>query len=392
MNLPQNVSLPMKSLMENYTHLVMGTGCTVPILHPAIPPSEYCLPALDVVHWYTQHPSRPTPPPLESAKHVSIIGQGNVSLDIARMLLSRPADLAKYDVPDPVLDLLSRSQVRKVSIVGRRGPFQAAFTAKEVREMMDLSEAAMTPLDDTVLEAPNTDITRQQSRIVSLLKKGSRNKPAEGLKSWSLDFFRSPIGLSPSSSTGSRFDLSLAHTVLDGDNRAVPTGQTSTLPTDLVITSLGHRSEPTSEWYDPSLGHVRNVAGRVIDESGNILKNVYTSGWAATGARGVLASTMLNAYALVETILADAKVASPTGSATDLALAKPVLSGSSSRLDELPAEVVDGLNDGSVMTHEDWKVIDEEEVRRGEESGGKERERMDWEEARAFVSARSTRR
>jgi adrenodoxin-NADP+ reductase len=396
----------MSSLLANYTHLVLGAGCTMPILHPVIPPSDHCIPALNLVHWYTKHPSRPSPPPLDKVRHVSIIGQGNVSLDIARMLLSRVSDLAKYDVPDSVLDVLSRSQVRHISIIGRRGPFQAAFTAKELREMMDLPGAAMYPIDPDLLEAPGVDLTRQRSRIISLLKRGSRTSasgPSDDVKTWSLEFFRSPTGISLSSSSASLFELSLAHTVLDKNGRAIPSGGTSTVPTDLVVTSLGYRSDPTLNWYDPSLGYVRNVSGRVINEAGNTLQNVYTSGWAARGAKGVLASTMIDAYALAETILSDATVNAQDLSATgsipapvppsvqDLPeqVMKRIMRGDSSDLDGVPKEVEDGLRDGLVMTHEDWKLIDQEEIRRGLEArDGKERERMEWEQARDFVASK----
>jgi adrenodoxin-NADP+ reductase len=308
------------------------------------------------------------------------------------MLLSRPSDLAKYDVPDPVLDVLSRSQVQHISIIGRRGPFQAAFTAKEVREMMELPDAAMNPIDNDILKEPEGEVmTRQQSRIISLLKKGSRNSVAN--KTWSLQFFRSPTGLFPSSSptaAAARLELSLAHTTLDKDSRAVLTGQTSSLPTDLVITSLGQRSEPTLNWYDPSLGHVRNVSGRVVDETGSLLRNVYTSGWSAQGAKGVLATTMLNAYSLVETILSDANGSPPTPptAAGDVSqqVMKDVMSGDPSDLDRLPKEVQSGLEDGLVVTHDDWKRIDGEEIRRGiEERDGKEREKMEWEQMMKFL-------
>ncbi|TFY57807.1 hypothetical protein EVJ58_g6798, partial [Rhodofomes roseus] len=234
---PDAVTLPLTSLLQHYTHLLFSTGCTVPVLHSALPPSSYCVPALSLVHWYTQHPSRPPTPPLENISHVTLIGQGNVSLDIARMLLTPPSELAKYDVPAPVLDVLSRSAVEHVSIVGRRGLFQAAFTTKELREMMNLTDASMAPLDPAVLQ-PNDGaaLTRQQSRT------------------WSLDFFRSPTGLilpddpasPPGSNTRPPAHLTLAHTMLDPSSRAVPTGATSTLPTSLVVTSLGHRAEPSA--------------------------------------------------------------------------------------------------------------------------------------------------
>ena len=136
--IPYAVSLPVSSILDSYSHVVFATGCTLPTVHEALPSSPFCIPALSFVHWYTQHPNTPPPPPLNKVSHVSIIGNGNVSLDVARMLLTDVKVLTKYDVPQHVLDVFSRSTVKHVSIIGRRGPFEAAFTTKELREMINL--------------------------------------------------------------------------------------------------------------------------------------------------------------------------------------------------------------------------------------------------------------
>jgi adrenodoxin-NADP+ reductase len=300
------------------------------------------------------------------------------------MLLSRPEDLRRYDIPERVLSHLAKSTVKHVSIIGRRGPYEVAFTAKELRELLDLPGVVMGRLPPEILQ-PKEGIkpTRQQSRIVSLLQRGSKETPegpSEDFKSWSLEFFRSPTGVVPTpNSASSNLELSLAHTTLDLNNKAVPTGATSILPTDLIITSLGHQSEPTTHWYDPGLGHVRNVSGRVVDERGNVLRNVYTSGWASTGAKGVLATTMMNAYDVAQTLLSDAQNPVPE--------ARSVMSEGvkEASLEELPEEVKCGLESSRVTTHETWKRIDEEEVRRGTALGGKERERMDWNEVDRYL-------
>ena len=398
------MTLPLSTLLQHYTHVLFSTGCTVPVLHSALPPSAYCVPALSLVHWYTQHPSRPPTPELEKISHVTLIGQGNVSLDVARMLLTPPSELAKYDVPDPVLAVLERSAVEHVSIVGRRGPFQAAFTTKELREMMNLSNASMVPLDSSVLQpADGAELTRQQSRTLQLLQKGSKNKPGTTRKSWSLDFFRSPTGLALPNATdavGVRppAQLTLAHTMLDPSARAVTTGETSSLETSLVVTSLGHRAEPSAAWYDPGLGHLRTLGGRVLDAAGRTVRNVYASGWAATGARGVLVSTMMDAYAVADTILRDAfpgedvktvpvgdvdvgaKTAEADKEYTDV-LPQAVVG------EDPPPEVEKAWRDGQVTDYADWREINAEEIRRGHERG-KERERMGWDEAQRFLVPR----
>ena len=332
---------------------------------------------------------------------MSIIGQGNVSLDVARILLTPPSTLEKYDVPEPVLDVLRRSAVQHVSIIGRRGPFEAAFTTKELREMMNLEEASMDPLDPSLIQIPEgVQLTRQQSRIIQILQKGSKNKPGSTRKSWSLDFFRSPIGLAlPStpgefSSSAKPLTLNLAHNTLSPEKRAVPTGETSTLPTSLVVTSLGHHADPSTPWYEPVLGHVRTVGGRVIDEHGSKVKGVYASGWAATGAKGVLASTMMDAYAVADTILADKfpeefrkegdvldKVEKRAGNEEQTRTVLP----QEVNIESLPEEIEKAVKEGSVTSYQDWKLVDVEEIRKGEERS-KERERMVWDDVRTFLA------
>ncbi|TCD71059.1 NADPH-adrenodoxin reductase [Steccherinum ochraceum] len=399
--IPHNLSLPFSSLLKNYTHLLFSSGCTIPTFHPALPPSDRCISALSFVHWYTQHPSvaHKPPPPLEKTEHVSIIGQGNVSLDVARMLLTPPSTLEKYDVPNSVLEVLRRSAVKRVSIIGRRGPLQAAFTVKELREMMNLEDAAMDPVDPALLAVPEGEkLTRQQQRTMQLLQKGSKNQPGTTPKSWSFEFFRSPTHLAPAPedalSSTRPLSLTLAHTTLSDAKRAVPTGESSTLRTSMVVTALGHHGEPTP-WYDSALGHVRTVGGRVVDEHGHTLRNVYASGWAAMGARGVLASTMMDAYAVADTILSDAfpgefrkEDGDALGSVVpqgDVAKAAEPVLADVVESDDPPAEVEEGLREGVVTDYDGWKLVDAEEVRRGEVTG-KERERMGWDEARTFLS------
>ncbi|KAK7696414.1 hypothetical protein QCA50_001071 [Cerrena zonata] len=396
---PGSVMLPLKSLISHYTHLLLSSGCTLPTLHPALPPSDDCVSALSLVHWYTQHPSvvHKPPPPLEKYKHVSIIGQGNVSLDVARMLLTPPSTLEKYDVPESVLEVLRRSSIKHVSILGRRGPLQAAFTTKELREMMNLEDSSMVPIDHTHLAIPEgTKLTRQQSRTMQLLQKGSKNKPGLDFQDLVVGLLRSPTGLAPPlsslASPSLPYTLSLAHNELSPEMRAIPTGETSTLRTSMVVTALGHQAEPTIPWYDPSLRHVRAVGSRVVNETGHTMKNVYASGWAAMGARGVLVSTMIDAYGVADTMLADSfpeqfykegdalRSATDGGSLGDLS----EVMAKEADLDSVPEEVLDAKATGNVTDYNDWRMIDQEEVRRGEKLG-KERERMNWEDAKAFL-------
>ncbi|KAF8554738.1 FAD/NAD-P-binding domain-containing protein [Imleria badia] len=393
-SIPHTFPLPLSSLLHSYTHVLFATGCTLPTLHPAIPPSSHCIPALSLVHWYTRHPSNPPAPALDKITHLTLIGNGNVSLDIARMLLTPPSVLKKYDVPEHVLHVLSRSSLQHVSIIARRGPLEAAFTNKELREMMHLPDASMVPLDPSLLTfAEGTSVSRQQRRTLELLHKGSQNRFGSTQKTWSLDFYRSPTALTSCRSSADTAELTLAHTVLDpSTGRAISTDQTSTLATSLVVTSLGFHVDPTAVFFDPSSAHLRAQGGRILSESGVPLRNMYASGWSANGAKGVLATTMMDAYAVADTILSDIVPAgnvtaetTPASEHGSEAVPNTLMPSLAPHPDDPPEEIKQGIMDGLVTRYHDWNVINAEEVRRGALLG-KERERMGWEDARNLLS------
>ncbi|KAF8344408.1 hypothetical protein F5887DRAFT_1062083 [Amanita rubescens] len=372
--LNHTLKVPLSSLLPHYTHLLLSTGCTIPTLHPTIAPSDYCIPALSLVHWYTCHPSKPSAPPIDKSQHVSIIGAGNVSLDIARMLLTSPSLLSKHDVPEHVLKALRRSAVKHVSILARRGPLEAAFTAKELREMMNIVGVSMQPISpDLLAPLSGAELTRQQGRILDILKKGSKERHGSTEKTWSLDFFpRTKADNLP-------LKLTLNHTTLDSTTRKpVPTGITSEHRTSLVITSLGFQADPSSSpFYDPELRRLKTLpGGRVIDgENGRLIKNVYGSGWASGGAKGVLASTMMDAYNVAGTI-------------TEVEREPLEIMNPSSLPDSLPLEIAHGLEGRNIVGFEDWKKVDEEETKRGQ-AIGKDRERMGWEEVKSYLGLAS---
>lgn len=339
---------------------------------------------------------------------MSIIGHGNVALDVARILLSPVSRLEKYDLPEDVLNVLRKSSVKHVTVLGRRGPGQMKFGAKEVREMVNLEGVAFqgvsSGMEDlmTKLEEKEQDkggVGRAQRRIFDLLRKGSKAKFGETDRSWSLEFFKVPANFSPPSvreDPKAACSLVLSHTELTPGGGVRTTQETSSIDTHLIVPSLGSRSEEDAPWLDPHTGHLRAERGRMVDEQGRRIESVYASGWAANGARGVLASTMVDAYAVAEVILReglrnDLPVGEPTGevgvegdttsvgseSVRILPAAEQVKPG-------IPAQVEKAYEAGEVTDYQDWKAVDEEEIKRGEILG-KERERMTWEEAREIV-------
>ena len=433
----QNISLPLSSLFPYYTHLLLSNGASQPLTLANMDPS-HTIPALQLVHWYTGHPmvSHLPPPPLSKVRHLSLIGHGNVSLDIARLLLADPSSLSHLDIPAPVIEELHKSTIEHINIVSRRGPAQVAFTAKELRELLSLPKASMEPIPSELFfsstlapepfsaiaradrdskPAPTSTpgLTRQQTRILDLLKRGSKTDYGTTSKTFSFQFFRTPYASSSSSKT-----ITYNLNELDVDGKARWTGGQEAQSTDLVVPSLGYRSDPfypsptigstlsdTKEgkvdgWYDSTLGRVRNISGRVhtiIPSSSSKkvqighMKNVYASGWAANGAKGVLASTMYDAYAVSDLLVNDHLSSDDTLAEESSTPSLSLLEGNQDFVIEsgsgLPAFLKDASSKAGnrVVSYPEWKKIDEEERRRGQQAD-KEKERMTWDQVNTFLS------
>jgi adrenodoxin-NADP+ reductase len=367
------------------------------------------------MHPLSKYKSPESPIP-DGTRHITLIGHGNVSLDISRLLLTPLKALSALDLPEHVLSSMERlwQSLQHISIVGRRGPNDVRFTAKELREIMTLECARLVPIPREIM-APESDmggdddagrLSRQQRKLLGILKKGSNL--THGDKTFSIDFWRSPIGyeIRPSPAD-KRVLLNLEKTKKDQAGGLIGTGSTENIETDLIVTSLGYESDAEMlgadlPWFDKSSGHIRTqpAGGRLISPEGRLIPNIYASGWASRGARGVLAGTMLDAHDVAGALIQDwldrdydsttsktvatADIESPStivGSFADLtpvAFEWPV-----GGLDSLPPTVETGLQQGRVITYETWRRIDQAEQERGK--GEKERERMSWQEVREFL-------
>lgn len=356
------------------------------------------LSARTFVSWYNGHPyqSGLLSPTIDLSRldHATIIGQGNVALDVARVLLKGVDALRPYDVPEPVLAALAQSRIKRVDIVGRRGPLQLAATTKELREMLALPGVAFEA-DPALLAAaaadvdahPKMDGARAKKRALGLLRAGSKTTLADADRSWSLEFLRSPVELVSSLEAGSHAPSAVegithpqsvgavryAHNELVPSSSAPssssspdpstfsarPTGSTSLSRTSLVLKSVGYRSIGLPGVpFDPRRGVVpHDGAGRVTTADGEargvVVPGLYTSGWLARGPTGVIATTMFDAFASAD-VLAGDLVAAGGGEAGE----KPLLD---------PRRLEEGGR--KVVRWEDWERIDQVERERGKELG-----------------------
>nr|XP_055244993.1 NADPH:adrenodoxin oxidoreductase, mitochondrial isoform X4 [Gorilla gorilla gorilla] len=269
------------------------------------------------VGWYNGLPENQELEPDLSCDTAVILGQGNVALDVARILLTPPEHLERTDITKAALGVLRQSRVKTVWLVGRRGPLQVAFTIKELREMIQLPGARpiLDPVDFLGLQDKIKEVPRPRKRLTELLLRTATEKPgleeaarqASASRAWGLRFFRSPQQVLPSPDGRRAAGVRLAVTRLEGVDeatRAVPTGDMEDLPCGLVLSSIGYKSRPVdpSVPFDSKLGVIPNVEGRVMDVPG-----LYCSGWVKRGPTGVIATTMTDSFLTGQMLLQDLK-------------------------------------------------------------------------------------
>ncbi|KAI9789171.1 MAG: NADPH-adrenodoxin reductase [Peltula sp. TS41687] len=328
-NIAVGSDLPLQAIKPHYDAILFAYGASKDrwLNIPGESTLKGIYSARAFVGWYNGLPEYAgLNPDLTVGKEAVIIGQGNVALDVARILLSEVDALRKTDITDYALDALSRSRIESVRIVGRRGPMQAAFTVKEVRELMKLPRVGFVPIDPFLLPPdPSKDWTlpRIQKRLAAVLAKGSTTPPALSSKRWELSFFLAPTAFRSSPNNPDQLShLTLEKTLPKGRDPFLPsvrvqgTGETTDLPASVAFRSIGYKSEPLPGLvesgipFDEKLGIIPNdVHGRVLapatESTAVHVPGFYVAGWSKRGPTGVIASTMEDAFATAEIIAKD---------------------------------------------------------------------------------------
>ena len=337
--------------------------------------------ARNFVNWYNGHPHYSTlPVDLRRTKRAVIIGQGNVAIDCARILAKRPDDLASTDIAPHALNVLRESAVEEVVVVGRRGHVQAAFTIKELRELTKI-QGCFLHIDEGELAAGWTPASeaelsdnRPKQRIVDLVKTIAATSAADAIqppkitnKTIKIRFLLSPTEILPSpthpSTAGS---IVFAKNRLEGEAHrqcAVSTGETEHLPCELILKSVGYKSQPVGGVpFDPKTNTIPNLHGRVIHsrDQPSIVPGLYVSGWLKRGPSGIIGTNITDAKETVSCILEDL----PNLEVARKATGSEAGSGSETPLD--PLEILPALRSDDVVTWDHYINIDREEVRRGQ--------------------------
>jgi ferredoxin/flavodoxin---NADP+ reductase len=347
-------------LAEHYHAIVYATGS--PADRPLGIPGEKLQgshPATDFVGWYNGHPDYREHDFDLSASRAVVIGNGNVALDVARMLTLTHDELAVTDIADHALEVLDRSNVREIVVVGRRGPAQAAFTNPELLELGELADADVI-VDPEELERalavsdPSMDPTSE--RNVSVLREYAQRVPANKGKRVILRFLLSPIEL-VGDGDGVRAVV-MARNALqageDGRLRAEPTGETETIEAGLVMRAIGYRGKrlPGVPFEERS-ATIPNNGGRIRGAQG-VLPGEYAVGWIKRGPSGVIGTNKKDAQETVDALLEDLAANKHLGPSEP----DPEV------VERLLAERVPAL-----VTYEGWSEIDRHEQSLGEPHG-----------------------
>lgn len=383
---PDGQSVPLATLMRHYDAVLFAYGAAKD--RTLNVPGESTLgriySAREFVGWYNGLPEFAGLNPDLSQGEAVVIGQGNVAIDVARVLLEDVDKLRKTDMAGYALEALSTSQVKRVRIAGRRGPMQAAFTIKEVRELMNLPHVWADPVDTSLIPSDLKSLPRARRRLTEVLLKGSKTPRSPASKSWAFDFCTSPIEFHPdpadSAAVGRTvFDrTSLSPDAFDPSAKAISTGETVLVDSPLVFRSIGYKSVALPEFgalgvaFNDRRGVIGNdqVGGRVLRstadaERAELFPGLYCAGWVKRGPTGVIASTMEDAFATAEAIAEDWKAGK--GFLGQFGAAQP------SKVDSAGWEGVQSDTGRSVSNSavdwEGWLAIDKAERDRGRLKG-----------------------
>lgn len=263
--------------------------------------------ATQFVAWYNGHPDFQELEFDLSGKTVVVVGNGNVAIDVARMLALTPEELASTDTTDRAIDAINAAGVEEIVMVGRRGPAQAAFTPPELQELGELAGAdvLVDPADlelDPASEAALEQDRDRARRNVDILREYSTREPEGKARAIRLRFLTSPVAIV---GDGRVEAVEVVRNRLETDERgrivAVPTEEREVIPCGIVFRSVGYKGVPIpGVAFDERTGTIPNEHGRV--EPG-----LYVAGWIKRGPSGVIGTNKKDATETVGHVLDDAR-------------------------------------------------------------------------------------
>lgn len=315
------------------------------------------------VGWYNAHPDYYTAEFDLSCERAVIVGNGNVAMDVARILITNPDELAKTDIADHALEALRKNKVREVVMLGRRGPVQAAFTTPELKEFGELEgvDILIDPKDMELdpLSAAAMAEDKVATRNVELLRTYAARGATGAARTIHMRFFVSPVELL-GGDNGRVSAVRIEHNQLvpdgSGGMKAQGLGTFETIEAGLVFRSVGYRGKPTPGVpFDEKRGVIPNDEGRVLTAAeGTAVLGEYAVGWIKRGPSGIIGTNKPDAVATVERMLEDIP-------------RLPGISEANRNLEAVPNFLRE--RQIKVVTYADWKTLDQHETSVGTAQG-----------------------
>ncbi len=312
--------------------------------------------ATQLVAWYNGHPNGPGFEPDLSSDRAVVIGNGNVALDVARILASDVDDLRKTDIAEHSLDVLAGSKIREIRVLGRRGADVAAFTTPELIGLRESLGPRLIRTEDLGEPSPDASVVAQYKR--ELIEKLPTQAPVTDEPVVVLDFRRTPLEV-------------VGDSAVQG-LRVAPTGGGDAVDIEcgLVVRAVGYRSEPIAGLpFDAERAIVPNDEGRVQGVDGQTLTGTYVTGWVKRGPSGALGTNRRCAQATISSLLDDFRAG---------LLAEP--------------NVVDDIAERlpRAVSFDDWRHLDSHEKSTGRAAGRSRLKTVDRDEQHTIVATRET--
>jgi ferredoxin--NADP+ reductase len=368
-NVEYGKDITLDDLKTHYNAVIFSTG--------AVKDANLNIPGISLdgsfgaaafVNWYDAHPDFERSWDL-SAKEIAVLGNGNVALDVARVL-SKPAQaMLSTDIPDNVYQGLRASQATDVHVFGRRGPAQVKFSPLELREAVHI-EGVDTIVHDEDFQydegSQKAIDSNNQTRVMVKTLEDLRSNQATGAKRrLHLHFFSAPVEILEKD--GKVAGIKIERTKLDGTGNVKPTGEFREFPIQAVYRAVGYFGSELSEVpFDEKAGIIPNAKGRVLDSDGKHIQGIYATGWIKRGPVGLIGHTKSDAIETIAQIIEDKKN-----------WWQPTSPSENSITDLLTSRNIDFVG------WPEWLRIDAEEKRLGE---AQERERIKLVEREDFLA------
>ncbi|PPF30762.1 pyridine nucleotide-disulfide oxidoreductase [Rathayibacter tritici] len=308
-NVHFGTDITLEDLKRHYHAVIFATGAVrdAPLDVPGVG-LEGSYGAADFVSWFDGHPDVPRTWPLE-ASSVAVIGNGNVALDVSRMLAKHAEDLLPTEVPPNVYEGLRASPVTDVHVFGRRGPAQVKFTPLELRELGELRDVDMIVADEDFDLDPASEAaiaTNKQVMVINrVLNQWRTREVGSASRRLHLHFWAKPLEFVDDGS-GRVGAIRYERTEPDGEGGVRGTGEIREVPVQAVYRAVGYFGSPLDGLpFDEMRGVIPNREGQVLDDEDQLVHGVYATGWIKRGPVGLIGHTKSDAMETVAHVLND---------------------------------------------------------------------------------------